>query len=375
MSLKFRVKGPLRALSFALVAAGVTLSTGVEARQLTYATYLPPTHPTSQDGIVKFIDIVEKKTDGKVEFAFYPSEAAASAKTMLSAINDQLIDAGFIVSVYFPTSLPVNTVLSDLSFFNSDNAVTAAAVTDTILNDCPQCMDEYKSYNVHFLATYSTPPYQAMCKQPMTDGFDPKGLRMRAPGAEVGRWVTQIGGVPINIPNNESYEAMERGQVDCVIGAVSWLKSLSLGEVAHSVATLPMGGFQGGSLFNISQDVWEGLDAKTQAIMQDAALQALASTVYSYTAEEKEARVTANKNGMNFVDASPALVEQRDAFMKSQIAQAAKTASSRGVDNAEAIVQAFQKNLAKWKPLIEGKNLSEQQYYELLKTHLLADAS
>ncbi|MES1925944.1 C4-dicarboxylate TRAP transporter substrate-binding protein [Salinisphaera sp. T31B1] len=365
---------PWRGLATALVGAGLVLSAGAQARQLTYASYLPPTHPTSEDGIQKFIDIVQDKTDDEVTFAFYPSEAAASAKTMLSAINDQLIDAGFIVSVYFPTSLPVNTVLSDLSFFNDDNAITAAAVTDTILNDCPQCLDEYKKYNVHFLATYSTPPYQAMCKAPMKNGFDPKGLRMRAPGAEVGRWVSEIGGVPVNIPNNESYEAMERGQVDCVIGAVAWLKSLSLGEVAHSVGTLPMGGFQGGSLFNISEEVWQGLDAQTQHIMQDAALEALASTVYSYTAEEKEARETALKDGVNFVDASPELVKQRDEFMQSQIKQAAATASSRGVKNPEAIVQAFLDNMDKWRARIEGKNLSEQQYYELLKTNLLADA-
>ena len=159
----------LRTAGMALLSAGLVVASTAHARQLAYASYLPPAHPTSEDGIQKFIDIVENKTDGEVTFAFYPSEAAASAKTMLSAISDQLIDAGFIVSVYFPTSLPVNTTLSDLSFFNDSNAVTAAAVTDTILNDCPQCMEEYKKYNVHFLATYSTPPYQAMCKQPMNN--------------------------------------------------------------------------------------------------------------------------------------------------------------------------------------------------------------
>lgn len=367
-------KASLGCASLALVGAGLVFSAGAQARQLTYASYLPPAHPTSEDGIQKFIDIVEKKTDDKVTFAFYPSEAAASAKTMLSAINDQLIDAGFIVSVYFPTSLPVNTTLSDLSFFNDSNAVTAAAVTDTILNDCPQCMDEYKKHNVHFLATYSTPPYQAMCKQPMKNGFDPKGLRMRVPGAEVGRWISQIGGVPVSIPNSEAYEAMERGQLDCVVGAVAWLKSLSLGEVAHSVAKLPMGGFQGGSLFNISQEVWEGLDSKTQRIMQDASFEALAGTVYGYTAEEQDARAQAKKDGINFVDVSPELAAERDAFMQSQIKQAADTARSRGVKNPDAIVQAFLANMKKWRARIQGKNLSEQQYYELLRDNLLADA-
>jgi len=196
---------------------------------------------------------------------------------------------------------------------------------------------------------------------------------MRVPGAEVGRWVSQIGGVPVSIPNSEAYEAMERGQLDCVVGAVAWLKSLSLGEVAGSVATLPMGGFQGGSLFNISQQVWEGLDSETQAIMQDAAFEALAGTVYGYTAEEKEARAQAKEDGINFVDVTPELSTERDAFMQSQIKQAADTARSRGVSNPDAIVQAFLHNMKKWRARIEGKNLSEQQYYELLRDNFLAD--
>ena len=365
--------GPsLRGIVYAL-AASVFIVGAAEARQLTYGSYLPPAHPTSEDGIARFVDIVEDETDGEIEFAFYPSGAAASANTMLSAINDQLIDAGFIVSVYFPTSLPVNMVLSDLSFYNADNAITAAAITDTVLNDCPRCMEEFKNKNVHFLATYATPPYQAMCKGDMSDGFEPAGLRMRVPGSEVGRWVSQIGGVPVNIPNSEAYEAMERGQLDCVIGAVSWLDSLSLAEVVDSVVTLPMGGFQGGSLFNISQQVWEGLDDDTQGIMQDAALQALASTVYAYTAEEKTARDKAKSEGIRFVDVSEDMAERRDAFMESQIEQSAKTARERGVENPDAIVQAFLDNLEAWRGRIEGQDLSEQEYYALLKTHLLSE--
>lgn len=168
---------------------------------------------------------------------------------------------------------------------------------------------------------------------------------------------------------------MERGQLDCVIGAVSWLDSLSLAEVVDSVVTLPMGGFQGGSLFNISQQVWESLDDDTRAVMQDAALQALASTVYAYTAEEKTARDKAKSEDIRFVDVSDDMAERRDAFMESQIEQSAKTARERGVENPDAIVQAFLDNLEEWRGRIEGQDLSEQEYYALLKEHILSENS
>lgn len=167
---------------------------------------------------------------------------------------------------------------------------------------------------------------------------------------------------------------MEHGQLDCVIGAVSWLDSLSLAEVVDSVVQLPMGGFQGGSLFNISQQVWETVDDKTKNIMQDAALRALASTVYAYTAEEKSARENARSAGIHLVKVPQAMRDKRDAFMKSQIEQSAKVARGRGVKDPDVIVQAFLDNLDEWRRRIEGKNLSESEYYELLKQHVLADA-
>jgi TRAP-type C4-dicarboxylate transport system substrate-binding protein len=349
--------------------AGLTTSSGAAARDLTFASYLPPQHPTSE-GITTFIDEARERSDGSLDFKFFPSGAAASGKGMLSAVTDGMIDGGFLVTVYFPTSVPANTTISDLSFWNQDSLVATAASVDTILNDCPQCLEEYESNNVRFLASYATPPYQAMCKDEFVSGFEPEGKRMRVAGEEIGKWVAGIGGVPVNIPNSESYEAMERSQLDCVIGATSWLKSLSLIEVANSVVELPMGAFLGGSLLNIRESVWQELNDKEKKALIDAAAIGLARTIYAYQDEEVAVRKMALEQGVNFVEVSDAMKQQREEFMQSQLDRAAKTATGRGVENSEKIVENFIKNLKKWEKLLAGKSLSEAQYAELLKTEI-----
>jgi TRAP-type C4-dicarboxylate transport system substrate-binding protein len=352
-----------------VLLASLALSTGAAARDLTFASYLSPHHPTSE-GITTFIDEARERSDGSVDFKFFPSGAAASGKGMLSAVTNGMIDGGFLVTVYFPTSLPANTTISDLSFWNQNSMVATAASVDTILNDCPQCLKEYQSHNVRFLASYGTPPYQAMCKDEFASGFEPEGKRMRVAGEEIGKWVSGIGGVPVNIPNSESYEAMERSQLDCVIGATSWLKSLSLIEVANSVVELPMGSFLGGSVLNIRESVWQEMSDTEQQALVEAASIGLARIIYAYQDEENEVKKLARDEGVNFVEVSDAMKQHREEFMQSQPERAAETATGRGVENAEQIVENFTKNLEKWEGLLAGKSLSEAEYAQLLKTEI-----
>lgn len=352
-----------------LLVAGSLASAGALARDLTYGSYLPPQHPTST-GITAFLDEVVERTEGSLEFKFFPSGAAASGKEMLSAVRDGMIDGGFLVTVYYPTSIPANTTISDLSFWDQNSLVATAASIDTVLTGCPQCLEEFEEHDVRFLASYATPPYQAMCKSDFASGFEPAGMRMRVAGEEIGRWVTQIGGIPVNIPNSESYEAMERSQLDCVIGATSWLKSLSLNEVANSVVELPMGAFLGGSLLNIRNSVWEELTDSERRAIVEAAPVGVAKTIFEYQKEEAEVRKAASGQGIRFVAVSDEMKQTRGAFMQAQIERAAATASDRGVKDASQIVESFIANLEKWEKLLADPNITEQQYAALLKSEI-----
>lgn len=357
---------------FCGVVMGCLLAaSGAQAETLTYSSYLSPTAPLSK-GVAAFTDMAQKKTDGKIKFQVYYSGTLASGKTTLSGLTNGLFDGGGIVSVYTPSSLPTNMVMSDLPFLNEDVRVTAAAVTDTTLNDCPQCLEEYKKLNVHFLSSMATSPFHAMCKGKFENGFDPTGLRMRTPGEELGRWIKYIGAVPIQFANSEVYQAVQRNALDCGIGSLVWLHTLSWQEIANTVVNMPMGGYLGGSLINLSQNTWNKLDKSEQRAMEEAAMYGTAAMTYVFVDGTKTAVKTAkDKYHVQFVDASPKLIAERKAFLKTELTNAATKAEGRGVKNPQLIVAAFQKNMKKWQKLIGDKDLTQEQYAQLLIDNIL----
>jgi len=340
---------------------------------LTYASSLPQTHASSI-GIQYFADQVSEKTDGEISIEFFPAGSAASAKTMLSAVSKGLIDGGFIANIYYPGELPVTTIISDLSFWNSGTKVISAAITDTVINDCPACVEEFEKNGIHFLSTYGTPPYLAMCAK--ADGAeDLQGKRLRVAGEDMGRWAQKIGAIPVNIPNNEAYEAMQRGQVDCIIGATAWMKSLSLGELVEGVIDLPMGAFQGGSLINVSTGYWDKLDPDRQRILSEVALGATARTVFAYLEQDVISNQIMADESIAIIAPSPGLVAAQEAFRLNQRATAVENAARRGVEDGDAVASALLVNIDKWTGILaEHPDVDEPGYRALLVAEILGAA-
>src|SRR3546814_11506556 len=77
-----------------------------------------------------------------------------------------------------------------------------------------------------------------------------KGKKIRGPGA-IGRMATAVGAVPVNVTITESYEGLQRGQIDCTFGAAGWLDTYSFGDVAKYVTMISIGGAFGGPMLNI----------------------------------------------------------------------------------------------------------------------------
>lgn len=353
-----------------LVAVLVLLPVVAEARQvLTYASSLPPAHPSSI-GIQYFADQVAAETGGEITIDFFPSGSAASAKTMLSAVSKGLVDGGFIANIYYPGELPVTSIISDLSFSNAGSLAMSAVITDTVLNDCPACLAEFEKIGIHFLSSYGTPPYKSMCSK-IESATDPAGRRLRVAGEEMGHWAERIGGIPINIPNNEAYEAMQRGQIDCVIGSTAWMTSLSLGELTAGVLDLPMGAFQGGSLINVSTRFWATLDDNRKGMLSRIALASVARTVFTYQEQEIAADALMAEKGIALVAPSEALIAARKDYQEAQIQMAVESAAARGFEGGQAVADALLANLAKWTALLEGKTVDEAGYRDLLIAEIL----
>ena len=360
-----------RLLTQVLAASAVLgcLAGASSARELTFSTYLPPNHPTSQ-GIDRYAEHVSENTGGEYSVKVFAGGSLTSASTTLESIRDGVIDGGVVLTVYTPSETPANALLTDLASEEQDSRVLSAAVVDTILNDCPDCLEEFERNNIHFLASYSTPTYSLMCQDELTEDIKLDGLRVRVPGGELGNRMSELGAIPVNIPNSEAYEAMERNALDCVLGPISWMKTFSLSEVVQSVVDYPMGGYQGGTIVNVHSDVWSDPSDEDRAIFQAGAAKAIAETTYIYINDEEQVRATAEKAGIKRITPGAAFREVQSEYIADQVERLSSERADR-VPNAQAIITAYHENIEKWNEMIPaGSDISQEEFEQLLNENL-----
>lgn len=350
--------------TFVLSTLAYVVPVGAKADTLVYANHLPPNHYSTL-GVEAFADQVKHDTDGRVTFQINAGGSLVEGRNTLESIQNGLIDSGHLISQYTRAAVPATSLLGDYNLINTDVLVGAAAVTDTILNDCPQCLSEFKRHNVHVLSSFASPPYQLMCASSFPNGIDLAGKRIRAVSGEDALFFTSIGAVPVEIPNSESYQALQRHQLDCDHGVFSWLQLLSLNEVVKTAIKMPLGAYQGGILLDVSESAWQKISVEDRKAMIHAAPIGLARTTFIYLDKE----VTSDPK-VKFVDAPADLVAKRDAFKAEQRARLVQKGLKSGVKDPDQLLAKLEKNFEKWHSLIDPQPPTEEEYVTLLRKEI-----
>jgi len=126
--------------------------------------------------------------------------------------------------------------LAGFGFVEPDPVTIGAAVADWLMHD-PAAQKEWLDHNVVAFGGFSTPSYPIICNtaEPVTSLKQLKGLKIRWPGGVNAKLTEDLGGVPVNIPGAEIYQALQTGQIDCAGVPATWLNiDNSLDEVSKS---------------------------------------------------------------------------------------------------------------------------------------------
>ncbi|ATI43685.1 hypothetical protein CBW24_16135 (plasmid) [Pacificitalea manganoxidans] len=336
------------------------------ARHLIYANYQPPSTAANQFGYGPYFEAVTKDTNNELTFELITGGALLSAKAMLPGLRDNIADGGFVVSIYTPSDLPRDSMLTEMALIGENPAVMAAAVAETVLLGCPDCLEEWADAGVAYVAPYATLPYYLMCKGDLQSSADIEGKKVRASGAW-GKWVSDLGGVPVNLPSSEIYQSIERGQADCALGSAAWLKQQSLIDLVDTIVDVPMGTFHGGGYVIYSKTTWDKLseDQKT-ALIVNAPIAMSGEILRGYLPEDLEAMEMAREKGIKFLEPDEALLEKLAEYKAKEVTQVVSLAESRGVENASDIIATFLENKEKWDGLSAEFGEDPEKYEEVL---------
>lgn len=353
----------------AAIGAGLFAASAAAETHIVFGNYAPPTNVTNQRGYIPFLEAIEKQSDG----AFTTSQALGGsiikAKTSLFGLRDGLVDAAYIPTVYYPAELPVNNIFANLGSALDDVPAAVGAMSEVILLDCPECMDEMKRWNMRFLGAWSITAYDMMCRVPVRTAEDVKGLRIRGAGHIVAL-SEALGATPINVPTTEMYEVLQRGAVDCVMGPPNFLESYSLGDSVKYITDTNAGIIPSPTNLMLREDLWETLSPEQKRVLVDAAPIAAAGATFGY---EEQGVAALNKDGASYelIEPDASLVEAIRQASAGDFERAVRIAEEKGVTNAREIATKFMAAYERWKGLVDGVD-SEEAYAELLRTEVFS---
>jgi TRAP-type C4-dicarboxylate transport system substrate-binding protein len=276
-----------------------------------------------------------------------------------------MVDSSLIVDVYYKSEIPVAVTMSDLFMMVDDQIAWGAALVETQLLDCPTCAEEFSDMGIKPLAFYSGGDYHLMCTEEVHTLEQVKNKKIRAStrnGALSEHW----GAVPVSVTVAEMYEAMQRGQADCTIGAYAFLTSYGLKDLVKSIVETPIGGVFSAFVMQMTEDRWNDLSEAEQDVIIKNLPKLVADINFSYYEAGQAAAAEAKEAGVAFYQMSDDMKASFDEFLKGEIDISIDKATKAGVKEPKVIVDALLENVEKWKGIMAEIGMDREKYAEAL---------
>lgn len=357
-----------------IVAAGalaLTASTAFSSTTIRASSWHPPKHPGVVGGYVPFMDYVKEASKGDIDFKFWSGGALLGATDTLPGIRNDVADIGVLALTYFPAEFPYFQLISDLAMLSSNPPAVAAAVTELVTLHCEPCRKDFTDKGLVFTSSYSTTPYTLIAKTPLKTAADLQGKKFRSAGTVWDRWTQHVGGTSVNVSAAEMFEALDRGGVDVAVFSPSALQSYSLWDVAKYDVMLPLGTYAAMSLFTMNQDFWQDLTDEQRRILLNGSAVGAIGVTFEYMNSDESALKQAKEHGINILEPSQELLDQREAFVEKDLVQVAAIAKARyRIDDAEKWITQYRELLKKWEGIVEQKGGDRQALIKAMQDEI-----
>jgi TRAP-type C4-dicarboxylate transport system substrate-binding protein len=360
-------------LAAAGLITGLCLSgTAAGAKEFNASVWFPDAHPITKYGYLDWAKRVKEVSGGELEPIVFTGDVLLPPAGHLSGLRDGIAQVAYHAGTYTATEIPLDNVLAQLMFSYNDYFVSAFAFTDMAMTD-PEMLAMWDRNNIVFGGGYSTPPYLLFCREKLESLGDIKGKKLRlAISAAHSSWAEKVGAIPVNVPSNEMYTGLEKGQIDCASNAGNDLKSRSLWDVAKHVTLLELGIYWSGYAYAYNKPFWASLPAQERRILLDTMAEAIVRTGQGYINDAQAALDEAPSHGVAIHQPSAELVRTVHDHAAAARELAIEYGKNRlGIADPEALIKRFETRVAKWNKLLDGVNRNDAAAMTaVLKTNL-----
>jgi TRAP-type C4-dicarboxylate transport system substrate-binding protein len=192
----------LASLVFALGLGPAAMAAEVEA---TLSHWVPKTHPLQVLGMEPWADAIKEASGGRIEIKIFPAQRLGAAADHYEMARDGIVDIGFINPGYQPGHFPILSAAElPFQFANAKRAVRG--LTEWYKAYAPQEMKD-----VYFCMALAHDPGTLHSKTPILVPADVKGKGVRPANATEARFISLLGGTPVQVPVPESRQVLATG--------------------------------------------------------------------------------------------------------------------------------------------------------------------
>jgi len=358
---------PAAALALAALPVA-TAGTAEAATELVYGSWPPAVTYQNRVVMPRIFKEIEAESKGEIKWRLVPGGQLAGPKETFQAVSDGVMQAGLGIIIYAPNLAPSLNAIYSYLVFEADAIQAGPAALETMTLDCPSCIAEFKKVNIVPLAGWTTAQYYLACRERYTKVEDLKGKRIRGMGGPAQLWEL-AGAVPVSSTLPESLTLLQRGGLDCMHTTYTWLQTFGYGDFGKNVLDFPLSlsGPAVGMLLN--RDVWKKFTPAQKTLhLKKAALFSAAEAVGEFTVDNQANLEKVKKEkGVKVIPVEPQGFKDLVAkFEKVQRASIIDAAKKFGVAEPEKLLDAYNKNLQKWRRLTAGVGRDTEKLADLI---------
>ncbi|MGO4887578.1 DctP family TRAP transporter solute-binding subunit [Anaerobacillus sp. MEB173] len=286
----------------------------------------------------RFKEIIEEKTEGRVEIELFPNESLGSEQEMLEAVQVGAVDMQIAGANLTANTIPEYALLSLPFLVNGYDE--AYAVLDGPIGEKWNALAE--QHNLKVIGTTDLGGFAQITNniRPIHTPEDMKGITMRSPNdVTLIETFRALGSSVSTMPFTEVYLGLSQGVVDGQFNPLDAIYETNFHEVQDYLAITNISFYY--SYFFMNNDLFNSLDEELQAIVLEAAEEAkLVSREFT---SQKDAEMLEILEG-EFVEITTPDTEPFREKVLPVYDTVAKTVGEEAVEELQAFLEEYRQN-------------------------------
>ena len=239
--------------------AGLAGSVHAAEVELRLAHWVPPTHPAQTAGIEPWVASLKEASNGRIDVQIFPAQQLGSAPDHYDMTRDGIADIGWVNPGYQAGRFPIYSLVEIP--FHMDNAPRGARA----MHEWYMAYAETEMQGVKFCLANPHDPGTFHSKEPIVEPGDVKGKNVRPAHATMARFVSLLGGGPVQVSAPEAREAIAKGAADAI--TFPWGSTWIFGIDKETKHHLDVPLYVSAQALLINQDTYNGMPDDLKAIL------------------------------------------------------------------------------------------------------------